>query len=696
MQFLAGQPSTSVSRFDGPQQTVEIPNLGPTQAVEAINCRYTPTGVGCRKGWAQGQVTTYSANPNRRINSFFNWIGANFNRLLMLVGGLSVRMRDLVTNTEYVLGADLSGTCVGMSVDVYGGTAYIAGYNFSGSGVQKFPFGVDARLVAQDPLDPVNLVADPLWPGPGSPNSPVQTTVNITATTPVAATGGNVSAGVHYFTAVYTTRTGYVFQPLQVSPLLPAQTLTASGTQNYTVQFNVAAGLAGTYSRLQFAMTPANENINGRYFIIPSASNSYLVTPSGITGGVLQVGVNDEDLIATGTNILEFQQNFFQGQTINGVAVNLRPYIIKAFGDRMVYVCRIPSSSLPGSQLVESAAFISDPGLPQTISFAQSIWQLPGARAITAWATMRDFSYVFGPTYTYLCYQGLGKPVTWQTAQIVDEQLGAINENCIAKNPSKGIVWVANQQGIWVLVGASFAPKPITWYCTDWDRIAWEYQTDLCLVDNLEDLEIRFRCWVNNPDFTVSAKVFVFSYQRGLTPEAIQYSLHDAESAANSVNQGTGFMDNVLDPITGETRLARTNAYPFSSIVIGVYEYLKLNTSATLYQDWSASADTNVSIASSYEHAPLPADNWTPLKFNGVQMAISTPGGTVNPSVKDKSGTRILNLAPISGETASPEATVTRMFDMQTEGLRARIDALGGWILHKLEVFNGGPLSFRR
>ena len=696
MQFLAGQKSTAVTRFDGPQQTVEVPNLGPTQAVEAYNCRYTPTGVGCRKGWTSGGATTYTATTNRTITGFYNWVGANFNRLIMLIGGTVLRLRDLGTFAEYATGATFSGSCSNISTDVYGGSAYVAGYNYTTIGTQTIPVGVDARIIAQDPLTPATLVADPLWPGPGSAGAPVQTSVVITATTAIAATGGDVSAGVHYFTAVFTTRTGYVFHPLQVSPLAAGQTLTASGTQNYTVQFNVLAGLAGTYSKLQFAMTPANENINGRYFVIPDAANSYLVTALGIAGGVLQVGISDEDLITTGTNIIEFQQNFSQGQIIQGNAVTLKPYIIKTWGDRMVYVCQIPSSSLPGSQLLESAAFISDPGLPQTIQFGASIWQLPGARPITAWVPMRDFSYVFGPNFTYICYQSIDKPVTWGNAQIVDEQIGVVNENCVARNPSKGYVWVANQQGLWLLIGSSYAAKPVSWYCSDWFKIVWDNPFDLSLVDNQSDQEIRFRCSLREPGFgTISETVLVFSYQRGVDANSVQYTRHQPESA-NSFSGSSGKMGTIYDSTFNRIRLARTNWYtPGGGILIGNIEYLNQDSDTNLYED-SIPGVGLAAVQSYYEHAPLPADNWTPLKFNGLQMAISTPSGTVNPSVKDKSGTRILNLAPISAQPAAPEGSVTRMFAMQSEGIRVRLDAIGGWILHQLEVFNGGPLSFRR
>jgi len=217
-------------------------------------------------------------------------------------------------------------------------------------------------------------------------------------------------------------------------------------------------------------------------------------------------------------------------------------------------------------------------------------------------------------------------------------------------------------------------------------------------VDNEADQEIHFRCTLRDPvTNALSSVTLVFCYQRGVGPDAIQYSRHNAEYGAQ-VTGGTGFIGNVLDPIAGQVRLTRTTAYAFGGITIGQYQYQRRLNDPALYTDNipGSGGDENVAIASVYEHAPLPTDNWVPLKFNGIQMAISTPSGTVNPSVKDKGGTRTINLAPISGESASPQASQTRMFSMQSEGLRARIDGIGGWILHKLEVFNGGPLSFRR
>jgi hypothetical protein len=307
---------------------------------------------------------------------------------------------------------------------------------------------------------------------------------------------------------------------------------------------------------------------------------------------------------------------------------------------------------------------------------------------------MRDFSYVFGPNFTYICYQSIDKPVTWGNAQIVDEQIGVVNESCVARNPSKGYVWVANQQGLWLLIGSSYAPKPISWYCADWARIAWDNPSSLSLVDNQADQDVRFRCAYRNADGTLVNRIFVFSYQRGVTAEAVQYTYHEPESGDSSFGS-SGKMTTVYDSNLNQIRLARTNFYTSGGISLGNIEYLRLETDANLYEDFIPNG-SNVAVESSYEHAPLPADNWTPLKFNGIQMAISTPSGTVNPSIKDKSGTRIINLAPVSAQPPSPEGSVTRMFSMQTEGIRVRLDVIGGWILHQLEVFNGGPLSFRR
>lgn len=703
MQFLAGQKSTAVSRFDGPQQTVEIPNLGDTQAVEAYNCRYTPTGVGCRYGWFGRYPTSIAPSVSGSyIFQFWNWIGSNFNRLVMLMSSPATGLPILriTTSADERTVYSFASAAEGMATSTFGGSLYVGTYNFNASGGVPQPAGVESIIVAQDPISPATIVADPLWPGPGSSGAPTQTSTVITATTAVAATGGQVSAGVHYFTAVFTTRTGYVFQPLQVSPLVANQYLTASGTQNYTVQFNVAAGLAGTYSKLQFAMTPANETINGRYFIIPNASNSYLVTAAGIAGGVLQVGVNDEDLIATGINIVEYQQNFYQGQTVQGVAVTLRPYIIKAWGERMVYGAQIASSSLPGSNLTESALFISDPGLPQTIALARSIYQLPSARPITAVLPLRDFAYIFGPTYTYIAYEGSGDPVTWPESQQVDSQLGALSDRCVALNSSKGYVWVVNQTGLWLLIGSSYPQKPISFYCSDWSLIDWGYPRAISVVDNYVNQQVMVRVTLTDS----STVVFVFDYQNGITPEAVRYSKWEGENQSSLGTLGyTGYLGTLVDNATGRVSVARSNVNQTGFPKQGVIDTLKSYPPNVYYADQftdqlyaAPSTIATYPITSSYEHAPLPADNWTPVKFNGIELAISTPGGTVTPSVKDKGGLRTTTLTAISSEPAAPEQSVVRMFSVQSEGLRVRLDALGGWVLHKLSVFNGGPLSFRR
>ena len=684
MQFLAGQKSVAVTRFRGPKQLLQIPNLGLEDAISAVNCRYLPGTVGSRKGFANAGETTAPPASTPVVMDMFNWIGANFNRLLLLLGGTLLRIRDLATGTEYPVATVPAAD--GMSVDVFGGAAYVATYNYQQQGNQFFQNGSSARIIAQDPISPATLIADALWPGPATLGAP--TSASISAWTPTSIGTGVVTAGTHFFAAVFTTRTGYVFQPIVLN-----QTLNAAGALNYTITFNVSAGLAATFSRLQFAMTPAGEGIGGRYFIIPSPTNNYLITPSGITGGVLQVGVSDEDLIANGQNILEFQQNFFQGQTIQGSAVTINPYCVKVWQSRMVYVARIPSSSLPGTNLTESAAFISDDGLPQTISFARSIWQLPGARFISAWQPMRDFSYVFGPNYTYVANYGSGDPVTWQEAQLVDAELGTPGENCVAANPSKGYVWVANSQGLWLLIGGSYQRVPVSWYCTDWQRIDWSQVKDFQLVDVQSEQEIRFYCALEGSQW----RYLVFSYQSGVSAEDVQYTQHTPPSAVSNSILIRSRMLNVHVPATNRTALMRSNARLSSGQPIGVYETLKPDTSATVGSDFDPLAGAEIPIVSSYVHAPLPPDNYTPLKFNGIVLTVSTPnGGTVTPGVAAKDQTRFQTRAVIDNQPANPQTSEARLFALQSEGLVVYLSGFGQWLLHKLEVFWGGSLSFRR
>lgn len=683
MQFLAGQKSTSVTNFQGPKQLLQIPNLGPEDAISAYNCRYIPNGVGSRKGFGLFGTTSYAAGSNRTIGDFFNWIGANFNRLVMLVANTALRIRDLATGTEYSVATLTSSQ--GMSADVYGGAAYVATYNYQTQGSQLFQTGVDARIIAQDPISPGTLIADTLWPGPSSPGAPVATSFSGFSQTAVGT--GVVTAGTHYLAAIFTTRSGFVFPPLILN-----QTLTAVGGQNYTVTFSLTSGIASTFTKLQFALTPAGEGIGGRYFIIPSASNSFLVTPGGIAGGVLQVGVSDQDLIATGQNIIDFQQNFFQGQLIQGTAVNLAPYCIRAWRDRMVYVCQVPSSSLPGSNLRESAAFISDAGLPQTIGFARSIWQLPGARFITAWTPMRDYSYVLGPNYTYIANFGQGDPATWEDPQLVDAEIGTPGENCVAPNPSKGFVWVANSQGLFLLIGGTYQKQPVSWLCTDWQTIDWTSVAGFQLVDVQSEQEVRFYCRVQLSPGLFLWRYLVFSYQNGVTPDAVQYTSHESPLGA-----GFGYlsrMANVYDPTLNRVRLVRTNVISTGNFV-GVLEALKLDSDTTIGTDSYNGND--FPITSFYLHSPLPTDNWSPLKINGIGVGVSTlNNGAVVPSVSSKDGTRSKTLAVIQNQPVAPQRNAIRLFTMQSEGVQIGLAGLGQWLLHELEVYWGDGFSFRR
>ena len=687
MEFLAGQDSQEVTQFTGPRQTVRPNNLPPEAAVTAINIRYTPDALGSRFGWGFFRQTSYSATTDRAISAFYNWLGADFNRLIMMVRSYInppvIRSLDLISGDERTL-RTFTQAAEGMSVDSYGSNLFIATHKYRSGFNTPVAQGVESIVVAQDPLTPGNFIADQLFIG--APNN-----ANFTGPTYTPFGSGSVTAGVHYVDLVVTTRSGQVCARQRLG-----WNFTATANNAYTIQFTVNVALPAEYYIGQLAITEAGAGPNGRYYIVPDLANRFVLSGGG--NRTYFFSMSDGQL-NEGTDTTEFEGNFFQNQVIAGITTTFNPYIVKNFEDRMIYVGQLPVTPASGISLLESTIMISDSGLPQSLSLARSVYTIPGRKPVTAVETIRNTMYIFGPTYTYAAFSATGDPVTWATPQTIDLKIGAVCQNAVAGSPSRGIVFVANQQGIWVLNGSSYASKPLTFYCDDWNRIDFSSAIlTFKMTDDPHNQRLLVRCSMISPIPAIGAAetVLVFDYQNGLSAEAIRYSAWSVNSGNTSMGAGL-----ILDPVFGINSYAVSRAYVSGGIVQGYVAKMLSDKEVVFsgyngaFEDWGPVSNTPV--ASIYEHAPLPTDNDRMLKLNGFQARMALLTGNVTPTVYAKDGTRPIVLDQISGTGTNPEQPTTRIFSLQSEGVRVRFDGVGGWLLEKLEVFWGKALmAFRR
>lgn len=670
--FLTGQQNQEVTRFDGPQQSVRPENLGPTQAVEAFNCEYTPQGVRSRRGW-NSQVAIVGP-----ISDMVAWAAADFSRLVLLINGTTLTARSMDSLASVNTLATLSSS-VGFSAAQYGSSLFVAGYNKPFPNPGKIPAGTTSKVVGQDPFTPTTVIADDLWPG-----APSVGNFNLDSTTDFGS--GGVTAGQHFLALVITTRTGQVCPPLRLG-----WNFTSAANRLITVQFDVSAATPDQYYKLQFAMTAANDSQQGRYYIIPQTDNAFAIPAGGLTNAVLAINTPDSVLISEGQPLTDLDANFFQGQVINGVSTTLAPYIVKTHEQRMSYVVRIPSTTIPGVNMTESAILFSDPGLPQSVGLARSIVQLPGARPITAVASQRGAYYVFGPTYTYVLYSTPDQPVTWATAQLINDQIGASGLNSVCESAGGAYIIVAAPTGLWILSGGAYSAKPLSWYCEDWARITWaEYlNIGIRVVDLVEEQKILVIAPLDTN--LEPTHILCFDYANGLSAETVRYSLWQTEGEGQGDWKAYA---TAMDFSTGKTclwraGLARAVGVPAQNQIQVRYPYDQ--PLSVLYPN--ASTDGNVGavtvpLKSRYIHAPLPTEGDEPLKLNGLELRARTKNGVITPSVESKDGSRTTgDLLVISDGADSPEAVKTRYFNLRSEGGRFRIDAVGGWLLDKLRMF---------
>ena len=661
MMFLQGQQSQEVSEFTGPQQTVRIDNLGPTQAVEAINCDYGPKGVGCRRGFELPVPTISSSGI---ITSFFNWLGASFNRLLY-TNPTSIRTTNIDTGVDTLLYTLGSGVPLFASYEAVGNSVYVAMLKSVPVGTGFQLAGLETIIVSQDPIAPASVTADPIWQA--APSAAL-----FTALTPTLFGAGSSTAGIHHVAIVVTTRSG------QVCPPIPVGSVTFDQNKSYTVAITVGGAIGAQYYRMQFAITEAGAGVNGRYYIIPDVLNSFLLVGGGTK--TLGIGMSDTTLISTGTDTTPFFQNFYQGQLIQGAAVTLQPTFVKAYETRLAFCVLLPASNVPGTQF-ESALLFSDAGLPQSVALDRSIVQLPGAKPITAAATLRGAFYVFGPTYTYVLYSSVDDPVTWATAQLIDGQVGAPTPFCVCESISKGVIWVANPQGLWALIGGQYQQKPISWYCEDWDYIDWSVQSYLQLVDDTTNQTVTFTAKMNgHPVVGLGTAVFAFNYEKGIDSDSVRYSLNSPWDTFQDPATSSFIRLGQSVDANRKQRLVKTHQ--------SIFYYQFLDSTLNRYTDVTVAGASGVPIKSSYTHAPLPTDNSNPIKLNGIQLRLATQNGVVNPSVLARDGSRPTALAPIvTSSGAVTDDTTTRLFDKQSNGMQFKINAVGGWFLDWMQVF---------
>lgn len=502
MNFLdsPGVSSMEVKKFYGPKLLGDKVD-GP-YCLAAQNVEYVDNQVQTRRGFGAAW------NPAAIIYSMYNWVQSTYNRLLYLTSAGAVISRDLVTPANTVTLVTGLTSAIGMNCVAAGYRVYMAFF----------------KDRSTNPGNPQSAYVVKIWDGTIDTGTPNVETAFSPAMLPAAVTlagsepgAGFVTAGVHYFGFLITTYNGGTPPP---SPLDAPKAITAAGNKLLTITITPATTWP-TYVRSVQLIATTVDNPN-RFYIVGDASASATVLRG--TGVAATVSFNTDDVslqlyeeILPGTANDYFSVFQSNGSSLEGPYGAMK---ILAYGSRMVYIYE---GLGPDSTTVQTYIAISQPGLPQFVTLAQHVLNLPEFRQCITGFVLGDVLYLLGPGWTYAFSDNGLAPVQWSQPRLVSGAIGTPFINGVLSNPSRGYAWVADRSGLYFFTGSSFPIKPVSYLQSpDWQRIHWHGSADS--MEILDDTENRLVMVKAALDSSSTANYWmVWDYTLGPDPDSVKY-----------------------------------------------------------------------------------------------------------------------------------------------------------------------------
>ncbi len=468
-------------------------------ALAARNMRYmfVRTGEGvprCKPTTRAGHANAFNQG-SAAVKSMVNFLATDptlsalVNRIVFYTGA-EVKVYDQVLGLVSSLSPALTASAFKAQIAQASTRCYIALYDVNGIGATQ------GRVVD------TSYNADKLF-------EPPMLTTNLTLTPADSGTAGSVTAGLHKFALLVTTRTGYTTQPGPMdgtTGVFTPASLTAVGGQKValTVTPNTWPSAAAS---IAIVMSPTTDP--DTYYFVPGAT--YAVMGGGSMPGTINIDISDGDLINCVPAIDYFSLLCQNPVTKVGP---FSPSFCIPYGNRMVYGA--------GDRV-----YISDPFNYQSITADQHVQYLPGLRQITGGFTYRDNNlYLGGPNYTYSLADNGDVPSTWAGPKLIDGKIGIPSPTAATQDPSSDQVLVATLSGLRLFANGSYQDPPLSfWQKPDWDRINWAYGST---IEVLNDLDAQtYRVLAPLDAATAPSHEMTFNYMSGKTPETVRYALND-------------------------------------------------------------------------------------------------------------------------------------------------------------------------
>lgn len=609
---LRGWSSKTITDPRGAWTRLDGIEARPERATLARNVRFEPLRVKTREGYIQALPVA------GKVGSMYFWSSnvygiGQLDRLLYYQGG-ALKWWDFRNSETHTL---FTQAGVAASVAEAGNKVYAAVFNSTGVGAGQ------ARAI-QAPYDSNGVIVDKAFAGPLSNNFTV------------AETGaGQCSLGVHHFGVIMESRSGYSGPP---GP--------APGGTFAPVSFDVTAD--GRALRLTMTLTPpahaaylhaimTRQDSLNRWYYVPGATIS--LSP-GVPGAVyIDINISDDDLASTAT-LADGSFNYL-AQDSSGVGP-FNPSAVAALGRRMAY-------------FVRNKVYVSEIDNYEVITEDQHVLQVPGQKVLTIGFQQRGSIYLLGPAGTWATVDNGDVPRLWSAPLQVSELLGTTAVHGVCPRTAGDFTWVANEAGLFMFDGR-YSTRPISYMNEpEWRRINWASPGAVFVKDDV----VRQRVHVAAPlDGATEGPthILTWGYNRGMTPETVDFSLDDFTSGA------FGSIELVKDTTTNQTKVWVAPAAV--GYVLKADDTAHTDNGAAINSVWHSGLVLGKKERVAHEH-----------RFGGVDLDISG-AGQLKTTMYGKGSDEVQNLDDVNLEVP-PVNEPQLMADMVSENVTVKLETAG-------------------
>jgi hypothetical protein len=422
-------------------------DVGGNYASLAYNVEFSSGKVGTRRAFkrylpAQAALTE---SPKRLLE----WINGGFRRLVQ-ASATTLRVRDLATGAEQVMGARIGGASI---LTEFGSRLLVGEWSRAGA-APGLPDGASRpRVLSINSASLATFAFDEMWPA-----APGGTVWN--GQIAVGAGSQVVTPGSHNVVGIYSTRSGY-----QCRPIALGSWISTGGAWN-SIRVTFPGGLDPQYTKFQFAVAPVATPSS--YYIVASQFNSTAPAAGGSWTFIFDF---DDATLQTHEPAPLLGNDFTQGDPYE-----VRPHAINTYGKRVMYHANIPGSFVGTS---EGIVLASDSGTPQGVGITRSILRLPDRGIVTAGMEVDGVYYMFGHNSTHAIVDTNEDPVSWGVPNKVSSEIGALFQTAVAPSSKRAEGYIANPGGAHVVAGGRILSRPLSyWAQLDWKRINWSAPGD--------------------------------------------------------------------------------------------------------------------------------------------------------------------------------------------------------------------------